>query len=165
MDATAAVITCWFDDFLVDMGARALFRLDENRVPTPVQIGSRAFVILGLLIDQRGGFVSRQDIMATVWPDVVVEDSNLTVQMSALRRVLDARRSQGSCIQTVPGRGYRFLPQVIHCAGQTASDPLPPEPRANPQIPQSRCRRTLRARSIRSRHHGAQQGSRAGPWR
>jgi hypothetical protein len=44
----------------------------------------------------------------------VVEGSNLTVQISALRRVLDQRRSQGSCIQTVAGRGYRFVEAVIH---------------------------------------------------
>jgi adenylate cyclase len=56
--------------------------------------------------------VSRSDIMDAVWPNVAVEENNLTVQLSALRRVLDAGRAQGSCVQTVPGRGYRFLPRV-----------------------------------------------------
>jgi hypothetical protein len=46
------------------------------------------------------------------WPGTVVEDNNLNVQISTLRRVLDQDRSQGSCIQTVPGRGYRFVAPV-----------------------------------------------------
>jgi TolB-like protein len=74
-----------------------------------VPIGSRAFQILCLLIDRAGEIVSRQKIMEAVWPHVAVEDGNLTVQLSALRRVLDADRAQGSCIQTIPGRGYRFV--------------------------------------------------------
>ena len=50
--------------------------------------------------------------MDAVWPDVVVEENNLSVQLSNLRRALDADRELGSCIQTLPGRGYRFLPAV-----------------------------------------------------
>ncbi len=50
--------------------------------------------------------------MHAVWPETVVEDSNLTVQISALRRILDEGRSEGSCIQTIPGRGYRFVGRV-----------------------------------------------------
>jgi TolB-like protein len=50
--------------------------------------------------------------VAAVWPGTVVEGSNLTVQISALRRALDRGRSEGSCIQTVAGRGYRFVPTV-----------------------------------------------------
>ena len=50
--------------------------------------------------------------MAAVWPNRVVEDGNLTLQISALRRILDRGRSEGSCIQTVAGRGYRFAAAV-----------------------------------------------------
>src|SRR5215831_14750041 len=50
--------------------------------------------------------------MVAVWPRTVVEENNLTVQISALRRILDAGRTQGSCIQNVPGRGYRFVAPV-----------------------------------------------------
>ena len=49
-----------------------------------------------------------------MWPETVVEDSNLTVQISALRRVLDRGRGNGSCIQTVAGRGYRFVAAMTH---------------------------------------------------
>src|SRR5262249_8246281 len=47
-----------------------------------------------------------------VWAGVAVEEANLAVQISALRRVLDRQREQGSCIQTVAGRGYRFVGEV-----------------------------------------------------
>jgi TolB-like protein len=50
--------------------------------------------------------------MVGVWPGIFVEDSNLAVQISALRRVLDQRRAERSCIQTVAGRGYRFVAAV-----------------------------------------------------
>jgi hypothetical protein len=63
----------------------------------------------------------KDEIIAAVWPGTVVEDSNLTVQISALRRVLDEGRSYGSYIQTVPGRGYRFVAPVTHPEGEVRS--------------------------------------------
>jgi DNA-binding winged helix-turn-helix (wHTH) protein len=50
--------------------------------------------------------------MAAVWGRTVVENANLTIQISALRRILDQGRSEGSCIQTVAARGCRFTPAV-----------------------------------------------------
>ena len=50
--------------------------------------------------------------MAAVWPNSVVEEANLTVQISTLRRVLDECPAGASCIQTAPGRGYRFVAAV-----------------------------------------------------
>ena len=50
--------------------------------------------------------------MADVWPVTAVEDTNLNMQIAALRRVLDEGLTDGSCIQTVPGRGYRFAVPV-----------------------------------------------------
>ena len=64
-----------------------------------------------------GDLISKAEIMHAVWPETVVEDNNLTVQISALRRVLDQGRAGGSCIQTVPGRGYRFVPSVSRAEG------------------------------------------------
>ena len=102
---------CRFNDFLLDK-REGLFRLHPDGRKTPVQIGSRALRILCLLADRRGEIVSQREIMDAVWPNVSVEPNNLTVQISALRRALDADRGQGSCIQNVPGRGYRFVPTV-----------------------------------------------------
>jgi adenylate cyclase len=115
MALLAQATTCRFDDFLLDPQARALFRLDDGGEPTPVSLGSRAFGILCVLIERRGEFVSKHEIINAVWPDVAVEDSNLTVQMSSLRRVLDVGRGGESCIRTIANRGYCFLSQVDQC--------------------------------------------------
>jgi TolB-like protein len=91
---------------------RGLLRRDENCVLAPIEIGSRALEVLRALLERPGDLVSRNEIMAAAWRGTVVEDNNLNVQISTLRRVLDRDRSQGSCIQTVPGRGYRFVAPV-----------------------------------------------------
>ncbi len=101
-----------FDDFLLCRQAGTLFRLHPGGHQSPVHIGARAFQILCLLVDRRGEIVSRREIMDSVWPDVAVEQNNLTVQLTALRRVLDADRTKGSCIQNITGRGYRFVPTL-----------------------------------------------------
>jgi DNA-binding winged helix-turn-helix (wHTH) protein len=139
MDVRAQATALRFDDFLLDPYARALFRLNDRGEPTPISLGSRAFGILCVLIERRGEFVSKHEIMNVVWPDAAIEDSNLTVQISALRRVLDVGRAQGSCIQTIPGRGYRFLPQVSRAYGTTTTadnaDPRSPDLAAVPPHP------------------------------
>jgi adenylate cyclase len=95
-------------------------------------MGSRALDILGVLVERPGELVSRAEIIAAVWPATAVEDSNLNVQIAALRRVLDERRPEGSCIQTVPGRGYRFTDAVTRVEAQAlppgAVPPLPDKP-------------------------------------
>ena len=73
----------------------------------------RALGLLRLLVERPGKLISKDAIMEAVWPRMVVEEGNLTVQISALRRVLDQNREQGSCIQTVPGRGYRFVAPMM----------------------------------------------------
>jgi hypothetical protein len=65
-----------------------------------------------VLLGRPGNLLARDEIVAAVWPTTVVEDNNLNMQIAALRRVLDQDRAQGSCIQTVPGRGYRFVAPV-----------------------------------------------------
>ena len=109
-----------FEDFRLDRRG-GLFRCNGVGKNEPVAIGSRALDILGVLIERAGEVVSKDEIIAAVWPDTVVEDSNLTVQISALRRVLDRGRPNGSCIQTVPGRGYRLAVAVTPFAGQARS--------------------------------------------
>jgi len=101
-----------FEGFRLDPQAGGLFRADENSVLVPVAIGSRAIDLLIFLVKRHGVLVSKDEIMTAVWPGMIVEDSNLPTQISALRRVLDQERSNGSCIQTVAGRGYRFVAAV-----------------------------------------------------
>jgi adenylate cyclase len=111
-----------FGGYLLDRNSGGLFRLDEHGRPVPLPLGSRALEVLCVLVERQGDLVSKQAIMDAVWPDTVVEENNLTVQISALRRVLDQGRTEGSCIQTVQGRGYRFVAPVLRQRG--ASRPL-----------------------------------------
>ena len=127
MDALASADILFFGDFCLDRRGGGLSCRDDSGAYVPVAIGSRALTILDSLIARAGGVVSKDEIIAAVWPGLVVEDSNLTVQMSALRRVLDRGRAQGSCIQTVPGRGYRFVAAVAQPVTEAPSAPDPPQ--------------------------------------
>jgi TolB-like protein/DNA-binding winged helix-turn-helix (wHTH) protein/tetratricopeptide (TPR) repeat protein len=138
-----------FDDFLLDSRAGTLMRVWPDGRKTSVEIGSRAFQILCLLVGRHGEIVPQREIMDTVWPNAAVEPSNLTVQLSALRRVLDVDRGQGSCIRNVPGRGYRFVStvtEVSHSLGDAGTGAWPDHPQeacaaaAGPpaMLPQSR---------------------------
>jgi len=109
-----------FEDFRLDRRG-GLYRRNGAAEFEPVAIGSRALDILGVLIERAGEVVSKDEIVAAVWPATVVEDSNLTVQISALRRVLDRGRSNGSCIQTVARRGYRFVAELTPLAAERPS--------------------------------------------
>jgi len=99
-----------FERFRFD--GRGLFRRAEDGGLVPLKIGSRAEEILRVLLERAGELVLKDEIIAKVWPGVTVEESNLTVQISMLRRSLDEKSAAASCIQTVPGRGYRFVAKV-----------------------------------------------------
>src|SRR6202795_3481539 len=109
--------------FRFDRRNRALFHYDSG---AQIPIGSRALGVLGVLIERAGDLVPKDKIMEAVWPATVVEDANLTVHISTLRRILDAGRLEDSCIQTISGRGYRFV------GGVTWPDPHSRLPEAQP---------------------------------
>ncbi|EQD61388.1 protein containing Signal transduction response regulator, partial [mine drainage metagenome] len=89
---------------------RLLIRQRELRVDeAPVALGSRAFDVLLVLIEAGGELVSKEELLARAWPGIVVEESNIQVQISALRKALGEDRN---LILTVPLRGYRFTGQV-----------------------------------------------------
>ena len=112
MDALAAADISLFEGFRLDRRGGVLYRRDEHGVFAPIAIGGRALDILGALVERPGDLVSRDEIIEAVWPGTTVEDSNLNVQIAALRRILDDGRAESSCIQTVSGRGYRFVAPV-----------------------------------------------------
>jgi DNA-binding winged helix-turn-helix (wHTH) protein len=114
-----------FADFRLDRAGGGLFRRNDLGGFTPVTIGSRALDLLAVLIERRGDVVSKEEIVAAVWPKIAVEEANLFVQISALRAILDREQSGQSCIQTVTGRGYRFIAPVARCAGGMDSHPSP----------------------------------------
>ncbi|MDE1182341.1 winged helix-turn-helix domain-containing protein [Paraburkholderia sp.] len=87
--------------FEIDLALRVLRKDGE-----PVHVGSRAFDILVVLASADGRLVRKDELMDAVWPDTIVEENNLQVHLSTLRKVLGADRD---CILTVPGRGYRLV--------------------------------------------------------
>jgi adenylate cyclase len=104
--------TLLFEVFRFHGCDRELFRIDEAGNSSAVSIGSRALDLLALLVERPGRLVTKSEIIQAVWHGAAVEEANLTVQISSLRRILDQKREQSSCIQTVPGRGYRFVAPV-----------------------------------------------------
>ena len=110
--AAADSDTIWvFGDFRLSRHD-GLSRRGANGRGEPVMLGSRALDLLHTLVGRQGELVTKHDLMEATWPGLAVEESNLSVQFSTLRRALDEGRRDGSCIQTVIGRGYRFLPAV-----------------------------------------------------
>ncbi|HMD66556.1 MAG TPA: winged helix-turn-helix domain-containing protein [Stellaceae bacterium] len=72
----------------------------------PVELGTRAFDLLMVLIEADGALVTKKELVALVWPGIFVEETNLKVQISALRKALGKDRD---LIRTEFGRGYRFI--------------------------------------------------------
>jgi predicted ATPase/DNA-binding winged helix-turn-helix (wHTH) protein len=86
-----------------------------------VRIGSRALDILIAMVERPGQLVSKEELMAKVWPDLHVEPANLTVHVAALRRLLGDGRNGNRYLINIPGRGYRFVAGVAHTETQTSS--------------------------------------------
>jgi DNA-binding winged helix-turn-helix (wHTH) protein len=93
-----------FGPFRLDGESEILFRGTE---PTPV--GQRAVALLRVLVEQPGAPVSKDALMQAGWPGLVVEESNLPVQIAALRKVLGQEEGGENWIETLPRRGYRFV--------------------------------------------------------
>jgi predicted ATPase len=92
-----------FGPFLLDLDRRLLLR-DGS----PVALGGRALDLLCTLAAARGHLVTKHALMEQVWPGLAVEENNIQVQISALRRILREAGCRSDFIITVPGRGYRF---------------------------------------------------------
>src|SRR6266446_6386132 len=96
----------------------------------PVELGSRAFDLLMVLIRSPGTVATKNEIVSRVWPDTVVAEENLKVQVSALRKVLNEERD---VIKTVHGRGYVFTGEVTTASVETNAFARPgSEPTAPP---------------------------------
>jgi DNA-binding winged helix-turn-helix (wHTH) protein/pimeloyl-ACP methyl ester carboxylesterase len=78
----------------------------------PVAIGSRAFDVLQALVRRNGRLASKGELLAEVWPGIVVEENNLQAQISALRKIFSRDLNGTRFLQTVPARGYRFIAKV-----------------------------------------------------
>jgi serine/threonine-protein kinase len=97
-----------FENFRLDATKRLLS--DANGVIVPLM--PKAVEILLYLVRNAGTVVEKDDLMSEIWPDTVVEENNLTQNISILRRVLGEKHGENRFIVTVPGRGYKFVAEV-----------------------------------------------------
>ena len=110
MDTTTSTLR--FGAALLDVEQRQL--LIHGR---PAKLGARAFAVLLALIERRDRAVSKNELFELVWPNMVVEENNLQVHISTLRKLLGPQ-----AIATIPGRGYRFTAGLDSPANDAASN-------------------------------------------
>jgi DNA-binding winged helix-turn-helix (wHTH) protein len=97
----------------------------------PVRLGSRAFDILAALVERAGEVVGKEQLIARAWPQTFVEEANLEIQVSALRRALGDGHGGNRYVITVPGRGYNFVAPVRREETLRAAS-APPAPSTTP---------------------------------
>ena len=93
-----------FGNFVLDPQRGTLQRDGETLV-----IGNKGLILLKALLNSRGEAVGKKTLMDAAWPDTAVEESNLSVQIAALRKILGPAPDGGAWIATVPRGGYRFI--------------------------------------------------------
>ena len=118
-----------FGPFRLDTDTEILFRGVQ-----PIVLGQRAVALLRLLLERAGAPVSKDALFEAAWPGLAVEDSNLTVQIAALRRVFDEAGGDSNWIETMPRRGYRYVGPAVATGGSPAAAP-PTSPPALPDKP------------------------------
>jgi DNA-binding winged helix-turn-helix (wHTH) protein/TolB-like protein/tetratricopeptide (TPR) repeat protein len=116
---------CRFGRFRLDPAGRRL--TDEQGAVLP--LAGRAFDVLEYLIRHRDRVVGKEELLAAVWPRLIVEENNLTQAVSAIRRALGDSRDTAEFVATVAGRGYRFVAALQPDLPQRPDEPLLPEHR------------------------------------
>jgi len=103
--------------FLLDLANR---RLTQRGEPIPLSV--KAVQVLACLVTRAGHLVTREELLAEVWPGEAINDNNVSVQIGALRRVLG---TDPDYIETVPRRGYRFIGPVSVIGATDGHTPTP----------------------------------------
>jgi TolB-like protein/DNA-binding winged helix-turn-helix (wHTH) protein/Tfp pilus assembly protein PilF len=122
-----------FGDFRLDTAKRLLQRLDGTTVPlTP-----RVFETLLYMVEHHDTVLDKERLMEAVWPDSIVEENNLSQNISTLRRIFGETPGAHSYIVTVPGHGYRFVAEVSDLT-DNGSATVKAEQGAAPTLPENR---------------------------
>ena len=107
-----------FNGYSLDVQGRRLLRIDTQE---SIPVTAKALDLLIYMVERRGTVISKDDLLAAVWPRVVVEENALERQIHLLRKALGETRGDNHYIANVPGRGYSFIAKVR------------PNPEAEPQ--------------------------------
>ena len=123
-----------FEGFRLDPAQRRLFAPDGS----PLELPSRAFDVLLYMVERPGDLLEKSSLLKGVWPSTVVEESNLSQAIFALRRALGDTTSEHRFIATIPGRGYQFVApvRVLAPPDPPAERPLRTDPSALTESPQ-----------------------------
>src|SRR6185437_10440086 len=122
-----------FGPFRLDCAEQRLLRHNQ-----PVALTPRALNLLKVLVQHAGHLVTKEDLLRTLWPESFVEEANLSVNVSAVRRAIgDGQTGQAQYIETVPKLGYRFIAPVRQVA-----------PSATQQLPRPVRRKTVAAGAL-----------------
>jgi DNA-binding winged helix-turn-helix (wHTH) protein len=116
----------------------------------PVRLGSRALDILIALVERPNELVSKEDLIARVWPDTFVEEGNLRVHIAALRRALGDGQAGRRYVANIPGRGYRFVAPIAWSAEQASQAPPPSTVTRAYDLPATPARMLGRADTVNS---------------
>jgi TolB-like protein/DNA-binding winged helix-turn-helix (wHTH) protein len=127
VSAVASTEVFAFAGFSLDPRQRLLFGPDGQSVP----LTARAFDTLLYLVEHPNQLIEKQTLMKAIWPNVVVEENNLNQNISAVRRALGETPGEHRFVVTVPGRGFRFVPEVKRVS--TLSEPPQPSPQPEKQ--------------------------------
>ncbi len=115
-DRLSAATRLAFGDFVLEPTRKRLLRVDG----TPVELPARHQEALQLLVARAGELLDKEQLLARLWPGLVVEENNLNQLVAHLRRALGDRARASRYIQTVPGRGFRFVAEVSRHAAPEA---------------------------------------------
>ena len=111
-----------FGPYRLDAQERVLFRHQQ-----PLSLTPKAIDTLLLLVQNSGHVLDKEVMLKAIWPNTYVEEANLAVNISALRKVLGEREGGGQYIETIPRRGYRFIADVrqVEVTPEPAAEPNP----------------------------------------
>lgn len=109
-----------FGEFILDTRTRELARVEGAAIP----ITSKAFDALYYLVKHRDRVVAKDELLSAIWPGRVVEENNLNQAISALRHALGSGGKDRRFIVTVPGKGYRFVADVVELKKDAQPEPV-----------------------------------------
>ena len=124
-----------FGPFRLDASAKVLLRDDQ-----PVHLARKSVETLLALLENPGQVVTKEDLMATVWPDRIVDEANLAQNIAVIRKAIGAPHGEPGHIETFPGRGYRILGPITlseeasEAARESSGEPEEPPPPARRPI-------------------------------
>jgi len=127
----------YFSDYELDAHRRQLLKSDK-----PVALNAKAFDLLLFLTRNAGRAVSKDEILNSIWKDQFVEESNLAVQISAIRKALGDKTAEPRFLATIPGKGYQFVAEVSSIKDDTVEDIRDDTANVEPAAP------NLRRRSV-----------------